>query len=45
MSGLLYSQRADFEHAQYPEHTGKEVFDPDLEGTGKCFLRRRLGLR
>ena len=43
MPGLLYSQRADFEHAQYPDHTGKKVVDPDVEGAGKCFLGRRLG--
>ena len=43
MPGLLYSQRADFEHAQYPDHTGKKAVDPDLGGAGKCFLRRRLG--
>ena len=45
MPGLLYSERADFDYAQYPEHTGKKVVDPDLEGTGKCFFRQRIGLR
>ena len=37
MPGLLYTQRADFEHAQYPEHTGKKVVGPDVE-CGKVFL-------
>ena len=34
----------EHEHAQYPEHTGKQVVDPDLEVAEKCFLRPRLGL-
>ena len=32
------------EHAQYPEHAGKQVVDSDLEGAEKFFLRPRLGL-
>ena len=42
--GCSTAQLRTCEHALYPEHVGKQVVDPDLEGAGKCFLRPRLGL-